>query len=47
MLVVVMGLLNTIPGLPGIDDAVRAMADDPGFRIRKFSTEISFPSSLP
>lgn len=42
-LLVVMGLSNSIPGLPGLDAAVKDLTGISDFRIRKFSTEYFFP----
>ncbi|MEM8979023.1 MAG: hypothetical protein AAGD04_06035 [Pseudomonadota bacterium] len=41
-MLVVIGLSNAIPGLPGLDNAVKDWTGIPDFRIRKFSTEDFF-----
>ena len=40
---VLIGLLNAMPGIPGIDDLARDIAGDPRFVIRKFRFEYYYP----
>ena len=40
---VVVGLTNAMPGIPGLDDWVRAVTGDPHFIIRKFPYEYYYP----
>ncbi|MEM8740723.1 MAG: TRAP transporter large permease subunit, partial [Pseudomonadota bacterium] len=42
-LLVLVGLINAIPGIPGLDEAARALTGDAGFRVRKFSYETFYP----
>lgn len=37
------GLLNTIPGVPGLDDFALSVSGIDGFRVRKFSYEYFYP----
>jgi len=37
------GLVNAMPGIPGLDDWAREAAGDPGFAIRKFPFEYYYP----
>ncbi len=40
---VVIGLLNAMPGIPGLDDLVKDITGDPGFIVRKFPYEYYYP----
>ncbi len=40
---VLIGLVNTIPGIPGLDDWAREITGDPRFVIRKFRFEYYYP----
>ena len=46
ILLVVMGLFNTIPGIPGLDDGLKTLTGQSDFKIRKFPSEIFFPLAL-
>ena len=41
--IVLIGLLNAMPGMPGIDDLARDIVGDPRFVIRKFRFEYYYP----
>ncbi len=43
MAIVVVGLLNSMPGIPGLDDALRQLTGLEWFAIRKFPTEWFYP----
>ena len=43
ILLVIMGLLNSIPGVPGIDEAARNLTGIEWFKVRKFPSEWFFP----
>ncbi len=40
---VLIGLINAMPGIPGLDDWVREASGSPGFTIRKFPFEYYYP----
>lgn len=40
---VIVGMINSIPGLPGIDDLGRDLTGSNSFRVRKFSYETFYP----
>ncbi|AXS42005.1 TRAP transporter fused permease subunit [Breoghania sp. L-A4] len=43
LILVIIGLLNTIPSIPGLDGFVQDLAGDPNFVVRKFSYEYLYP----
>ncbi len=43
-LLVIVGLVNTIPGIPGLDDLVKEIAGTPNAQIRKFPFEYFYPA---
>jgi len=43
LLLVAVGLLNTIPSIPGFDAFFQDLAGDPNFEIRKFPYEYPYP----
>lgn len=43
VVIVIVGLLNAIPGIPGLDDKVRGISGLDWFAIRKFPTEWFYP----
>ena len=44
LLLVLIGMLNTLPSIPGLDDWALGLAGRPDFVIRKFSYEFLFPA---
>ena len=43
---VIIGLMNSIPGIPGFDQAVRDISGFDWFKLRKFTREWFFPMVL-
>lgn len=44
--IVLVGLLNSMPGIPGLDDALRQLTGREWFSIRKFPTEWFYPAAF-
>ncbi|MEM1163364.1 MAG: TRAP transporter large permease subunit, partial [Pseudomonadota bacterium] len=43
VLLIVIGLLNAMPGIPGLQDSLRGMTGSPNFKIHRYSTEYFYP----
>lgn len=43
LVLIVIGMINTIPGIPGLDDWVRQVSGNQNFAIRKFPYEYLYP----
>ena len=46
IVLVVIGLLNSIPGIPGFDQGLRDLTGQDWFKLRKFTREWFFPIVL-